>query len=300
LDFLKIKNTIQQILVLQKQVNTKVGTNLFDNYKYREWLLVHHFNNKLKSNIILQTQRFGPDALNDGKTVEIKTCSLKPRIFLHALSESDFKRGFEWDKQNDPKRRQETLTDQEYIFGMFAEHKCAFAIYINNPNEVKKVHKLLRSKQSAFLKMMTECHFQNKRVSRDSIRLTLDELANYQIQGYQYMTGLKLNQEWFSYGPLNIKNLVDKKFCIFEHNKLSKLKVSKLKVSKLEVSKLKVSKLKVSKLKVSKLEVSKLKVSKLKVSNEKNSGGLHRYNLRSNSAPGFSLHKIKSGRVSKK
>lgn len=275
LDFLKIKNTIQQILQLQKQVNTKVGTNLFDNYKYREWLLVHHFNNKLKTNMVLQTQRFGPDALNDGKVVEIKTCNLKPRIFLHTLSESDFKRGFEWDKQNDQKRRQETLNDDEYIFGMFAEHKCAFAFYINNPIEVKKIHSLLRSKQNAFLKMMTECHFQNKRVSRDSIRLTLNELAERRIQGYQYMTGIN-NQEWFHYGTLDIKKLVDKKFRIFEHNKLTST---------------------VSKIKVGKIKMGKIKVNKV---SEPSSKDIKRYNLRSHTNTEVSLHKIKSGRVSKK
>jgi hypothetical protein len=214
LDLRKIKSTIHKILHLQKQVSNQVGTNLFDNYKYREWLLVESLNSKLRTSIVMQKQRSGPDAINNGRTVEIKTCSLKPRVFVHSLCEPDFKKSFEWDKQNDPKRRQETLDDEEYIFGMFTEHRCAFAFYVNCPKEVKKVHALLKEKQRAFLACMEENKKNNKRMSRDSIRITLDELGTKRVQGHQFILGAD-GQEFVSYGVMNPSSVAKKNIRVF-------------------------------------------------------------------------------------
>lgn len=90
---------------------------------------------------------------------------------------------FEFDKQNDPGRRANTLKSDGFIFAGFngldpSDSSILFYCLVNKPEEVIKIVDLLRKKQELFLEKKQLAEDQDKQISRDTIQVELLDLVN--------------------------------------------------------------------------------------------------------------------------
>tara|TARA_R100000808_G_scaffold23989_1_gene54160 strand:+ start:562 stop:1182 length:621 start_codon:yes stop_codon:yes gene_type:complete len=104
--------------------------------------------------------------------VEMKSC--KSKILKSGKISSSAK--FEWDKQNDKERRENTLKSNGFVFSLYEKAKLLIQIIIKDKKGTQQMKEILIKKQKEFLKMVEDCKKTNKRIPRDSICVSLHDL----------------------------------------------------------------------------------------------------------------------------
>ena len=185
----------------------KYGINPYDNYKFREFKLASLVKLKLNTRCVLYAGRSGADShipeLKKDKT-EMKTATVK--LTKNNKIPINQKMG-EWDKQNDQSRRLETLMSDSFIFGLvdrpFADP--FFMIFVHNANDVSKIINLLETKQQDFILRENDCINNGKRIPRDTISITINELLKCCDNSDIVYYGEKLTtREFLNKGVLNV------------------------------------------------------------------------------------------------
>lgn len=155
----------------------KLGTNLFDNYGYREYAALCSLKKHLPSaeKVIGRT---GDDAsaISDGYFhIEQKSGTVKSK----KLTESAFPK-MEFDKQSDPVRRQK-------LFGYDGFSISAFEFFGSSPvamvfvprDQIKKLHPLIQSKQQEKIRDFQIKTQASQNIGRDSIKISLKEVVEH-------------------------------------------------------------------------------------------------------------------------
>jgi len=148
------------------------GVNVFDNYAYREYLVVN----------ALDAAGFGPVRKLPGRSgfdassavlgnVEIKTTNA-PKLTPGVLN-----RGFQFDKQNDPDRRATTGSMDALALALFVDDRLRAIALVHEPEGMAAFRDLLEERQDAFEKKMEACRAANKRLPRDSISVSIRDLS---------------------------------------------------------------------------------------------------------------------------
>lgn len=96
---------------------------------------------------------------------------------------------FEFDKQNDPVKREATMKYDCLFFSWFVEFDCVASVLIKGEDAIKDFQKMTKQKLDAFVKLMEKCEEEGKRITRDSI--TFDYYDTIEITGARYFSGDK-------------------------------------------------------------------------------------------------------------
>ena len=94
----------------------------------------------------------------------------------------NWKIGFEFDKQNDPIRRQQTLQYDSFFFTVFSgENELPLVSAIaKDPKAVQSIKNVLKKEQGKFVKRLQEATKKGKRIGRDSVKVELKDLFGIQ------------------------------------------------------------------------------------------------------------------------
>ena len=165
---------IKQILDLQSQIKLTYDKDVFRNQKYRELLVADIIQSYEPTyQLISDKVDFITATIHNG---EIKSCKVdKLKNGLYSLSAGRF----EFDKQNDSARRENTRKYDGFTFGMFDsinESHIVGVFYITSIVGVTYIDELIGKKQEEFLKKMEVCERENKQITRDSIQLSIREI----------------------------------------------------------------------------------------------------------------------------
>ena len=90
----------------------------------------------------------------------------------------NYRLGFEFDKQNDPIRRNQTLQYDSFFFTVFSgENELPLVTAIaKDPKSVQSIKDILRKEQGKFVKKLEEVTKKGKRIGRDSVKVELKDL----------------------------------------------------------------------------------------------------------------------------
>ena len=166
-----------QAFALLKEASSSLETNPIDNYGFRDMGALHSIREHFEPTIEQVPGRSGPDAKSAHRSkMEGKSRGVKPRKTIQHLREEDCTK-FQFDKQNDPIRREQTLQYDGFYFHVHRtmEVRPAVLIYVDGNAGVLKIRRLLDSKQSEFLQKWSLAKQQGRRV-RDTIELSLTEI----------------------------------------------------------------------------------------------------------------------------
>lgn len=173
------RNRVSDLKALLKQMSefkSIYKIDPFRNQKYREILISDILKNhdetyELKSDKV----DFITSKIKNGEAKSCKAKLLKNGLF--SLSGSVF----EFDKQNDPIRRENTLKYDGFSFGIFNgndESEILGLIFINDEQGVSFINSLIQKKQNEFIQKMEVFKKENKQVSRDSIQIHVKEILD--------------------------------------------------------------------------------------------------------------------------
>jgi len=162
------------------------GVNVFDNYAYREYLVVNALDAAGFGPVRKLPGRSGFDAASAALgNVEIKTTNA-PKLTPGVLN-----RGFQFDKQNDPDRRATTGSMDALALALFVDDRLRAVSLVHEPEGMAAFRDLLRERQDAFEKKMEACRAANKRLPRDSIAISMRDLFDRGVA----MTILKMSNK---------------------------------------------------------------------------------------------------------
>lgn len=170
------KNMLNDLETLLKAYASFKTTHNFDpfrNQKYREYLMADLLK-KVDETIQLNSDKVDFISLSI-KNGEMKSCKVdKLKTNLYSMSS-----GFEFDKQNDPIRRENTLKYDAFSFGLFDSEteEIVGTLFIKDIDGVSFINNLLKQKQDSFLEKMEESNKAGKQLSRDSIQLSLKDIV---------------------------------------------------------------------------------------------------------------------------
>ena len=117
--------------------------------------------------------------------IEIKTINA-PKMTPGVLN-----RGFQFDKQNDPERRAATGNMDALALALFVDDRLRAVSLVHEPEGMTALRNLIRERQDAFEEKMVACRAANKRLPRDSISISMRDLAERGV----VMTILKMSNK---------------------------------------------------------------------------------------------------------
>lgn len=145
---------------------------IFDNYNFRQqqMLLIMR---KVWPYVILSKKRTGKDAWSPElpilDNIEMKSIGLENLINI-------IKQSFPFDKQNDPKRRKETLEYNAFVFSVLYEEKICLMLIAEKSETILYLNKLLKDLQTKFMKHWEENIAAGKRGGHDAVRLCIKDM----------------------------------------------------------------------------------------------------------------------------
>ena len=163
-----------------KKLEQQLGRPLLYNLGYRELFQEQEVKSFYNNYQPLSKTSSGPDATSSNfKKIEAKSRKYKRKSNSKRY---DPKNGFEFDKQNDPIRRRQTLEYDSYFFTAF-DHEQEFPICTAlalTPQAISGVRAFLKGEQAKFVKRLDEVTERGNRINRDSIRISIQDLLNIQ------------------------------------------------------------------------------------------------------------------------
>jgi hypothetical protein len=168
----KFRTDLIALVEASRRFRATHGVNIFDNYAYREYLVVDALDAAGFGPVRKLPGRSGFDAISAALgNVEIKTINA-PKMTPGVLS-----RGFQFDKQNDPERRAATGNMDALALALFVDDRLRAISLVHEPEGMTALRALLRERQDAFEEKMAACRAANKRLPRDSISISMRDLA---------------------------------------------------------------------------------------------------------------------------
>tara|TARA_R110002020_G_scaffold419074_1_gene628302 strand:- start:362 stop:1021 length:660 start_codon:yes stop_codon:yes gene_type:complete len=181
-DLKKLREHIMGIYELEAKYNTP----LMHNYAWREWMQLLDAKPHFKG-LRLLPGTHGADAESDSHSkIEFKSCKTKLLQKSGKYSQTAI---FQFDKQDKPQRRTETLEYDGFVFsGIGPSADVVWSVLGVSDKAVAGVRAVLKRKQQGFVKLMNEVYSGKGKESRDTINISYDDLLNiadavYRING---------------------------------------------------------------------------------------------------------------------
>tara|TARA_R100000664_G_C2721407_1_gene114772 strand:+ start:39 stop:710 length:672 start_codon:yes stop_codon:yes gene_type:complete len=190
-DLNRLREALATIYVLED----KHSVTLMHNYAWREWLQLleaqSHFDGL---RLISGTHGADAEATNHSK-IEFKSCKSDPLKKSGKYSQAKVK--FEFDKQDKPQRRAETLEYDGFVFAGFDKYaNVVWSVLAQSKASVNSVRVILRRKQDAFIKLLNEVYKAKGKESRDTIAVNYDDLMSISNAIYK-VNGNEVTKEQF-------------------------------------------------------------------------------------------------------
>ena len=174
----------------------------FDNYNFRQQQM-GILMKEIWPNVELSKKRTGKDAWSLEmpilKNIEMKSLS-------NDLTQDPLKVSFPFDKQNDAKRRQETLEYDGFSFAVMYDEKVRILLLVDDPQTILQIKEVIKQLQQHFIINMEKNIADGKRVGHDAIRISLKDI----LVG-DNIFHLWMNNTWFT--------KIDAKQCMIELEK---------------------------------------------------------------------------------
>ena len=168
----KFRTDLIALVEASRRFRATHGVNVFDNYAYREYLVVDALDAAGFGPVRKLPGRSGFDATSAALgNIEIKTINA-PKMTPGVLN-----RGFQFDKQNDPERRAATGNMDALALALFVDDRLRATALVHEPEGMTALRNLIRERQDAFEEKMAACRAANKRLPRDSISISIRDLA---------------------------------------------------------------------------------------------------------------------------
>jgi len=168
----KFRTDLLALVEASRRFRATHGVNVFDNYAYREYLVVDALDAAGFGPVRKLPGRSGFDAASASLgNVEIKTTNAR------TLTPGVLNRGFQFDKQNDPERRATTGNMDALALALFVDDRLRAISLVHEPEGMAALRNLIRERQDAFEEKMAACRAANKRLPRDSISISMRDLA---------------------------------------------------------------------------------------------------------------------------
>jgi len=200
-DYLKllINNLIPFI---HKECESTGFSKPFDNYNFRQQQM-GILMKEIWPNVELSKKRTGKDAWSLEmpilKNIEMKSLSNEP-------TQDPLKVSFPFDKQNDEKRRQETLEYDGFSFAVMYDEKVRILLLVEDHQTILNIKEVIKQLQQHFIINMEKNIAAGKRVGHDAIRISFKDI----LVG-DNIFHLWINNTWFK--------KIDAKQCIIELEK---------------------------------------------------------------------------------
>lgn len=174
----------------------------FDNYNFRQQQM-GILMKEIWPNVELSKKRTGKDAWSLEmpilENIEMKSLS-------NDLTQDPLKVSFPFDKQNDAKRRQETLEYDGFSFAVMYDEKVRILLLVDDPQTILQIKEVIKQLQQHFIINMEKNIADGKRVGHDAIRISLKDI----LVG-DNIFHLWMNNTWFT--------KIDAKQCMIELEK---------------------------------------------------------------------------------
>jgi hypothetical protein len=174
----------------------------FDNYNFRQQQMAILMK-EIWPNVELSKKRTGKDAwsLENPILENIEMKSLSNKLMQDPLNVS-----FPFDKQNDAKRRQETLEYDGFSFAVMYDEKVRILLLVEDPHTILKIKEVIKQLQEHFIINMEKNVAAGERVGHDAVRISFKDI----LVG-DNIFHLWMNNTWFK--------KIDAKQCIIELEK---------------------------------------------------------------------------------
>ena len=124
-------------------------------------------------NVELSKKRTGKDAWSLEmpilENIEMKSLSNEP-------TQDPLKVSFPFDKQNDEKRRQETLEYDGFSFAVMYDEKVRILLLVEDPQTILNIKEVIKQLQQHFIINMEKNIAAGKRVGHDAIRISFKDI----------------------------------------------------------------------------------------------------------------------------
>jgi hypothetical protein len=171
------------------------AVSLMHNYAWREWLQLYDAQSHFED-LRLLSGTHGADAMSKNHDkIEFKSCKVSrlKKSGLHSRAQVNF----EFDKQDKPQRRKETLGYDAFVFSAVNKSaEIAWSVIANTDIAVESVISILSQKQKAFVKILETVYKVKGKESRDTIMIKYDDLLMIEDAIYQ-VDGVTVTRETF-------------------------------------------------------------------------------------------------------
>ena len=144
----------------------------FDNYNFRQQQM-GILMKEIWPNVELSKKRTGKDAWSLEmpilENIEMKSLSNEP-------AQDPLKVSFPFDKQNDEKRRQETLEYDGFSFAVMYDEKVRILLLVEDPQTILNIKEVIKQLQQHFIINMEKNIAAGKRVGHDAIRISFKDI----------------------------------------------------------------------------------------------------------------------------
>jgi hypothetical protein len=215
-DYLKllINNLIPFI---HKECENTDFSKPFDNYNFRQQQM-GILMKEIWPNVELSKKRTGKDAWSLEmpilENIEMKSLSNEP-------VQDPLKVSFPFDKQNDAKRRLETLEYDGFSFAVMYDEKVRILLLVEDPQTILNIKEVIKQLQQHFIINMEKNIAAGKRVGHDAIRVSFKDI----LVG-DNIFHLWINNTWFK--KINAKQ------CIIELEKFYNMLLESIKSTKIK------------------------------------------------------------------
>jgi len=173
------ESKIKELIEERDKFIKEFGSDPFYNYKYRE-IMVELNMQKYDPTYVINNSKIDFISANVRRG-EVKTCKVN-RLKSGKFS---FSSSFQFDKQNDEYRRDNTSINDGYVFAPFEEgaegNGPLFLMYIS-PSFADQVHRQIEKKQNNFIEKNQNTE---KQLVRDTINFSLKDILN--IEGVIFL-----------------------------------------------------------------------------------------------------------------
>jgi len=174
----------------------------FDNYNFRQQQM-GILMKEIWPNVELSKKRTGKDAWSlENPILE----NIEMKSLSNELTQDPLKVSFPFDKQNDAKRRQETLEYDGFSFAVMYDEKVRILLLVEDPQTILKIKEVIKQLQEHFMINMEKNIAAGKRVGHDAIRISFKDI----LVG-DNIFHLWMNNSW--------QKKIDAKQCIIELEK---------------------------------------------------------------------------------
>ena len=165
---MELSHALSLIPLIHEAGLRELGLKLFDNYNFRTILVYSEVKRNIWDDLTLSLKRTGADS----------------RSLRHNLADVEFKTSgdyppsWQWDKQNDAVRRDETLRSDAFVLGEFANERNTVILVAKAPETLAYIRTIMEKKQEIFIKKWNDNVAAGKRGGNDAIHINSNDLLD--------------------------------------------------------------------------------------------------------------------------